>query len=155
MDVNIENVTIDRLDELMVWREIVLREVFSLPSEADISGLLAENRRYYEAALTTGQHTACFAIGDHHIVGCGGICWQQEMPSPDNPQGTCGYLMNIYTLPQHRGGGVGGKIVQWLIAEANRRGTGKIYLEASKKGASLYRKLGFEDLNGYMKLKEG
>lgn len=152
MEVTIENAGLERLGELLAWRETVLREVFSLPAEADLTGLMAENRRYYEAALPRGEHTACFAVAERKIVGCGGICWQKEMPSPDNPQGTCGCLMNIYTLPQHRGAGVGAKIVQWLITEANRRETGKIYLEASQKGASLYRKLGFEALNGYMKL---
>ena len=52
---------------------------------------------------------ACFAYVGNEIVGCGGICLYQEMPSPDNPSGGCAYLMNIYTRPEFRGQGVGKK----------------------------------------------
>ena len=34
------------------------------------------------------------------IIGCGGICYQSELPSPENLSGINGYLMNIYTLPE-------------------------------------------------------
>ena len=47
------------------------------------------------------------------------------------------------------------KIVQRFTAEAKRRGTGKIHLEASQKGAALCRKPGFEALNGFTQFKEG
>ena len=36
------------------------------------------------------------------IIGCGGICCQSELPSPENLSGINGYLMNIYTLPGMR-----------------------------------------------------
>ena len=36
------------------------------------------------------------------IIGCGGICYQSELPSPENLSGINGYLMNIYTLPGMR-----------------------------------------------------
>lgn len=54
-----------------------------------------------------------------------------------------------------RKSGVSRKIVQRFTAEAKRRGTGKIHLEASQKGASLCRKPGFEALNGFTQFKEG
>ena len=74
------------------------------------------------------------------------------MPSPDNEDGTCGYLMNIYALPEYRGHGVGRKIVEYLLAEAKERGTQKIYLESSDMAMSLYQEIGFTPLEGYMKL---
>ena len=85
-------------------------------------------------------------------MGCGGICYQSEMPSPDNPTGTNGYLMNIYALPELRGEGIGRKIVEFLIDDAKSRGTEKIYLESSSMAKRLYHEIGFSDMIDYMKL---
>lgn len=83
----------------------VLHEVFSIPSERSVTELESENRRYYQTELPQGGHIACFAYVGEEIVGCGGICLYHEMPSPDNLNGKCAYLMNIYTRPQFRGHG--------------------------------------------------
>ena len=85
-------------------------------------------------------------------MGCGGICYQKEMPSPDNQTGTNGYIMNIYTMPEVRGEGIGRMIIQFLIKDAKQRGTEKIYLESSKIAKKLYREIGFTDIEDYMKL---
>ena len=142
------------LEDLMTWREEVLREVFSIPESEPMDELLAANRAYYRAALADGSHIACFARIGGEIVGCGGACLQREMPSPDNPGGICAYLMNIYTRPQFRGQGVGRETVCWLIDRAKAAGAGKIYLEASENGRALYSKIGFSDMDGYMKLEK-
>jgi ribosomal protein S18 acetylase RimI-like enzyme len=142
------------LEDLMTWREEVLREVFSIPESEPMDELLAANRAYYRAALADGSHIACFARIGSEIVGCGGACLQREMPSPDNPDGICAYLVNIYTRPQFRGLGVGRETVCWLIDRAKSAGAGKIYLEASENGRALYSKIGFSDMDGYMKLEK-
>ena len=100
------------------------------------------------------EHTACFAIEDEtgRIVGCGGICYQKEMPSPDNLSGTNGYLMNIFSLPEWRGQGIGRKIIEFLIQDAQSRGTEKIYLESSEMAKNLYYEIGFFDMEDYLKL---
>lgn len=150
MEIEIKKVGLSELDELMQWREIVLREVFAIPQEQSMSELLAENRKYYERSLETGRHTACFAYVDGKVIGCGGVCYYQEMPSPDTPNGTCAYLMNIYTAPTMRGNGVGKAIIAWLILDAKNIGATKIYLEASDNAYSLYQEMGFQDMNNYL-----
>ena len=154
MKIEVRNATLEELDTLLAWRMQVLSEVFSFPKAADCIALRTKNEAYYKEHLAKGSHTACFALnGDNgQIVGCGGICYQAEMPSPDNPSGQNGYLMNIYTLPEFRGKGIGRKIVAFLIADARRKGTGKIYLESSRSAKNLYHKIGFTDMTDYMKL---
>ena len=109
------------------------------------------NRHYYQTALQTEGHIACFAYAGNMVVGCGGVCLYQEMPSPDNPSGCCAYLMNIYTRPEFRGQGIGKKIVNWLIDQATQRRITKIYLETSVSGRPLYQEMGFTDMRGYMR----
>lgn len=145
---------LDGLDELMAWRETVLREVFALSDAADLSGLLAANEAYYRSALAQGTHVACWAKLDDVAVGCGGVCLYREMPSPDNPDGWCAYLMNIYVRPECRHRQIGRNIVRWLVGQARNRGCGKIYLETTEAGRNMYRATGFAEMNGLMILGE-
>ena len=154
MNITIRKADMSDLELLMEWRMTVLREVFSVSPDDPMTELEQENRRYYQRALPAWDHIACFACAGQKIVGCGGICFHQEMPSPDNPQGGCAYLMNIYTVPDFRGQGVGREIVRWLVQRAKERGIAKIYLETSEAGRTLYQELGFSDISVYMKLNE-
>ena len=61
--------------------------------------------------------------------------------------------MNIYTAPAYRRRGVARRIVEKLIEDAKARGIRSVLLEATEMGRPLYESLGFEDAQGYMRLK--
>lgn len=151
-DIVIRQASLDDLDLLIQWRMEVLHCVFSIPADADTAELRQQNIDYYRKALANGSHIACFAEEDGEIVGCGGLCLYDEMPSPDNPTGHCAYLMNIYVRPEHQGHGTGKRIVRWLVGAALSRGIKKIYLETSEAGRLLYSVLGFSDMKDMMHL---
>lgn len=151
MDITIRQAGLNDLDTLISWRMEVLREVFGIPAGQDMTELEQANRKYYQTMLQTDGHIACFACHEE-IIGCGGICIYQELPSPDNPTGMCAYLMNIYTRPQFRGQGAGERIVRWLVEQAMQRGVTKIYLETSDCGRNLYQRMGFTPMMDYLKL---
>lgn len=153
MDIEIRKAELTDIDLLMKWRMRVLREVFAIPENEPAEELERKNRIYYQSALQAGGHIACFACQGEEIIGCGGICLYQEMPSPDNLSGQCAYLMNIYTCPDFRGLGVGETVVKWLAGQAVQRNITKIYLETSKPGRKLYEKAGFIDMPDMMKLQ--
>lgn len=150
--VTIRQVSVDELDKLLAWRMEVLSEVFTIPQGTDTSALEQANRDYYLHALPVGKHIACFVEIDGETVGCGGICLQREMPSPDNPTGQCAYLMNIYVRPAYRRRHIGTALVLWLIGRARELGSGKIYLETSDMGRKMYRQLHFEEMKDMLKL---
>ena len=152
MEIVIRKATLDEIELLMEWRMEVLHEVFSIPLSKNTGDLEQENRVYYQKALAQNEHIACFAYTEDKIVGCGGICFYREMPSPDNPTGKCAYLMNIYTKPQFRKQGVGEAIIKWLVEQAIKRGISKIYLETSESGKRLYTKFGLVPMQDMMKL---
>ncbi len=142
----------DDLDRLMKWRMEVLRDVFAPLYPALEPVLEANNRRYMRQGLENGTFEGCFAVLDGNIVGCGAICYQQEMPSPDNHTGHSAYLMNIYVCPEYRGLTIGSTITSWLVAQAKAHYCGKIYLESSDKGRSVYEGLGFQPMTDMMTL---
>lgn len=141
------------IEQLLDWRMEVIRCVFELPADADLSDLRARNRAYYETTLADGTHLPCLAYVDGRPAGCGALCLQREMPSPDNPSGRNAYLMNIYTRPDARGHGVGRAVASWLVAQAREHGAGKIYLETTPAGRPLYESLGFADLPDMMETR--
>lgn len=151
MNIEIRKAELSDLDLLLKWRMTVLREVFSIPADHPTEDLERENCRYYQTALPAGTHIACFACAGHQIVGCGGVCIYQEMPSPDNPDGRCAYLMNIYTRPDVRKQGIGETIINWLVGQATQQNISKIYLETSDAGKKLYEKMGFTPMLDMLK----
>lgn len=139
------------INELMRWRKEVIETVFGVTPGQD---LLEENERYYLTHISNGSHMAFIATFNGEEAGCGSLCLSEELPSPDNPNGKCGYLMNIYVREAFREKGVGHSIVRKLIEVANGMRCGKIYLETTDLGRSLYKSLGFSDLPDMMKLNK-
>lgn len=138
------------LPTLMLWRREVIGEVFGMHADA---ALCDANMRYYTTHISDGTHLAFIAGTDDADCGCGAICLTQELPSPDNKSGRCAYLMNIYVRARFRNHGIGHLIVRHLIDIARQCGCGKIYLETTDAGRSIYRSLGFTDMPDMMKLR--
>jgi GNAT superfamily N-acetyltransferase len=148
----------DDLELLLTLRLEVLRDVFELPTGTDLSALEAANLAYYQANLDTDKHVACLAFDPTlgpaaEPLGCGALCLFDEMPSPDNPTGTSGLLMNIYTRPAHRHRGVATAVLQWLLEQANIRDVSRLYLEATPQAAPLYAQAGFTTVPAMMQLQ--
>lgn len=142
------------LDLLMEWRARVLADVFSdacLPKEEQ-AALLRANRAYYQEQLASGGHRAFMAFVDGIPAACAGVCLQQELPSPDNPNGRCAYVMNVYALPQRRGLGLGTRVMHAALDAAAEEDVHKVYLETTQAGRPLYEKLGFVEMEGYLRL---
>lgn len=152
MDLHFKIATIDDMELLLETRMEVLRDVFTLPADEDLSALREANRIYYSEKIPAGEHRALFAYAGEEIVATGALCFQQEMPSPDNPQGLCAYLMNIYTRSPFRKQGIGALMTDELVKHARQKGAGKIYLEATSAGRKVYENCGFLSLEDYLYL---
>ena len=154
MKARIEEVGIELIEEILSMRMEVLGVVFEKEFETmtleEKKDLMEENRNYYKREIPIGGHIACFAYIDNNLAGCGGVCLYNEMPSPDNKNGKCGYLMNVYVRPQYRHEGLGTDITNWLINSAKKKGANKIFLESSVVAKSMYHKIGFVDMKDYM-----
>lgn len=137
------------LSDLMRWRREVIENVFAQEPDKE---LLDANRDYYSKAIAGGYHYAVTASCDGEECGCGGLCFSEELPSPDNKSGKCAYVMNIYVRDTFRNKGIAHCIVRHLIDEARSRGCGKIYLETTAEGKPVYESLGFRDMPDMMKL---
>ena len=131
-------------------RKVVLIAANRLPEDADLS-VLEEPCRVYFA--DTRRQTTYLALCGGEIAGVGSVDYHTELPTVSNPTGECAFLMNIYTAPAHRRRGVARRIVEKLIEDVKARGIRSVLLEATEMGKPLYENLGFENAQGYMRLK--
>lgn len=151
---SVRQATLNDLDLLCKLRLEVLRAVFDLPDSEDLHELKQANASYYRRTIPEGSHIAGLLYEGNEFAACGALCLQDEMPSPDNPNGRCAFLMNIYTRPQFRGQGAGVFIVDWLIKQAHAHEATKIYLESTDAARSLYAGYGFVDMHDYLILAD-
>lgn len=142
---------IKELGELLKWRREVIEHVFG---ETPSDSLMHANAEYYVRHIADGTHFAIVASQSGEEIGCGGVCFSEELPSPDNPSGRCGYLMNIYVREPYRCHGAAHGIVNFLVDKARAMGCGKIYLETTPEGRPVYASLGFRDMPDMMKYHE-
>lgn len=82
------------------------------------------------------------------IAGSGAVWLQPAQPRPAPLAGPfLPYLMSMFTEPRYRGRGVASALVSRMVEWAEARGYRRIVLHASRKGRSVYERLGFEATN--------
>lgn len=94
--------------------------------------------------LSTGEVRGCVAEEGGEIVAGALLQLKEALPNPLSPQAVRGYLFNVYTVPTHRGRGLGRRLTETLLAVARGQGVGMVDLHASKDAEALYRSMGFE-----------
>lgn len=120
------------LEQQLRWRAEVLKEVFGITADA---ALLKACAKYYDYHSADGSHIALeaqlpAADGETSVaVGCGGICFYEELPSEANPTGRCAVIVNVYVREPYRHSGIGRDITRALEDLAKFRGCGRITYE--------------------------
>ncbi|MGA8221321.1 MAG: GNAT family N-acetyltransferase [Candidatus Acidiferrales bacterium] len=112
-------------------------------SEAEWKEVGGAVRKYFAEALVTGKHCGVVAEAQGKVVACGGIVFMERPPYQGNLVGLEAYLMNMYTLPDWRGKGAGGAIVEELLRCAREAGAKRVLLDAEPGARRLYEKAGF------------
>ena len=54
-----------------------------------------------------------------------------------------GYILNVYTHPDHQRRGLAGKLTQCAVDWSKQNGIDYLFLNASKQGRAVYQRLGF------------
>lgn len=145
------------LEILTETRVEVLRAVFGIGADEDMSQVRNTSRSYYESSLAADRHVA-YLVFDRQadgekFAGAGGVSFYQVMPTCENPTGEKAYVMNMYTRPEYRNRGIAGHTLELLIREAKVRGITYISLDASEMGRPVYERHGFAQMTDMMKLE--
>lgn len=129
----------EQLPEVLDIRREMLAVVNSLPE----SGISDEIMRISEEYFGSDAHTTVLAYCDGRLAGCASICWITVMPTFSHSTGKRAHIMNVYTRSEFRRMGAARKMMEFLLAEARRRGVTYVSLDATESGRPLYEALGF------------
>ena len=145
--------TEEDVEELVKLRIEFLHEAEEIDPSTPSDVLRSNLTNYFQTRLLDGSFITWLATTSEKIVGTSGMLFQTYPPFFGNPTGEEAYIMNMYTLQEHRGKGIGTTLLEKLIEEASNRKITRIRLHATDIGRAIYGKRGFEDTNSEMILK--
>ncbi|GAA5534655.1 GNAT family N-acetyltransferase [Deinococcus aluminii] len=97
--------------------------------------------------LAAGTYLGWLVEAEGQPVAGAGLLLLDWPPHFIDPQPLRSYLLNVYTHPDHRGGGLARTLTETAIAETRARGIRVMSLHASEAGRPIYQKLGFTATN--------
>ena len=110
---------------------------------------------YFQDALPDGRYWAVLAeqqsqthevqAHEAQAVACAGLMLFPIVPVPSDPSGLRAHVQGVYTLPEHRGRGLGERLTREVLREAQARGLKSANLNASVMGRGVYERLGFTE----------
>lgn len=153
MSIEIRKASLADVEVLVTLRMEMRRERENCPlpiPEKDFEELL---RSYFSEAVKAGTFISFVAWEDGVPVGCSGLSVVALPPAYGDLSGKKGYITNMYTRKEFRGQGIARQLLDRLKLFAVEAGCSTLALNASDAGYPVYKKYGFEDVSGEMKLK--
>jgi GNAT superfamily N-acetyltransferase len=133
--------TISDLDDLIRLRLAMQSEVAH--AHPDPSALQRALREYFSTAIPPEDFIAFLAESDGNVIASSGMVFHQHPPNGRNLTGREAYIMNMYTLPEFRGRGIGSELLDRLLKLARQKGIRRIVLHGLPKGRGIYLKARF------------
>jgi ribosomal protein S18 acetylase RimI-like enzyme len=141
MTVVVRRATVDDVATLVELRFAFVTEF--APDEGNDDAARASVAQYLARTLASEEFLAWLVLDGDSVVATGGmVVYERMMRSKGAGVGSEGYILNVYTLPEHRRRGHAMRMMQALLDRARERGI-RLTLVATEDGVPLYRKLGF------------
>lgn len=84
------------------------------------------------------------------LVGLVHMFTHARMPMPTYDSGGWGYVSLLYVQPEHRGNGLGARLLRTIEQEAVALGFSKLLLNPTAKAIPLYERCGYRSADSYM-----
>jgi GNAT superfamily N-acetyltransferase len=96
------------------------------------------------AAENTGSHRCMVVARDGVIIGMAWLAVVQRVPTPRALRRASGDLQCVYVIPGERDSGVGGRLVEAVLARAQDLGLERVTVHSSPRAIPAYARRGFE-----------
>jgi GNAT superfamily N-acetyltransferase len=114
------------------------------PDDAKMRVMLEAFVPWVKSAMIQGTYTGFLALHAAKVAAGLGLMFQEMPPSLRDLGSSWGYILNVYTEPEHRRKGLAGELVKFALQECKGRGIHTVRLYASEMGHHLYASLGFK-----------
>lgn len=95
------------------------------------------------ARAHAGSHLPHVAVADGRIVGMAWLALTPRVATVHSRDRTSGDLQSCYVVPALRGRGIGGRLVQAVLATATERGAEHVTVHTSAASPAMYERNGF------------
>lgn len=148
-DIKLRPATLDDLDALEEFEQGVIQ--FERPFAPQLK---PDPIHYYAIEDLIENDDACFVVAeiDGKLIASGYGLIQESKPTKKERQHA--YLGFMYVVPEYRGQGVNGKVIQYLIEWSKENDISEIVLEVyagNQSAIKAYEKIGFEP--GLLKMR--
>jgi len=144
-EITYKRITQQHIPQLIELRIEFLLSIKGWQPREKIDALIKYLHQYYNTAIPAENFVGWMAWIDKKAVGVGALVVREQPGQFDWPEGRLGYVLNMYTIPEHRKKGICSTILQELINYAKNTGLSRLELHAAPDGEPVYRKHGFEE----------
>jgi ribosomal protein S18 acetylase RimI-like enzyme len=133
---------------LIVFQRCAMFEDMGIRDRAALDAMNERFADWMQGRIERGEYRGWFLTDDRGTVLAGAGLWLQDsLPSPRDPSTRRGYVMNVYTRPEHRRQGHARRLMDAMMEYVRGRGIRTVALHASDAGRALYESLGFQATN--------
>ncbi|MFE7082937.1 GNAT family N-acetyltransferase [Priestia megaterium] len=140
---SVDKISISDINEIIKLKVALLKEVNEIQTEEEKSQIISATKNYLETEIFNDNFVSYIAKYNGGVVSASGVSLFKRPPYLENPQGIEAYILNVYTLPNHRSKGLARQLLEKCIEECRKREVKRIWLHASKYGEPLYKSMGF------------
>ncbi|QPP08755.1 GNAT family N-acetyltransferase [Streptomyces bathyalis] len=100
--------------------------------------------RFVTWALRNASSHRCVVVArDDEVIGMAWLAVTQRVPHPGAPERASGDLQCVYVSPEERGGGLGGRLIEEVLALARESGLERLTVHSSDAAVPAYLRAGF------------
>jgi N-acetylglutamate synthase-like GNAT family acetyltransferase len=96
------------------------------------------------ARENASSHRCVVVVRDAVIIGMAWLAILQRVPSPHAPQRASGDLQCVYIVPGARDSGLGGRLIDAILASARELGLERVTVHSTSRAIPAYSRHGFE-----------
>ena len=132
------------ISECKALTDLRMRMRKELDSDFNAEVIYAETLDFFERNMKNGTHIVFVCEHDGQLIATAGISLFEMMPTTEHPNGRAARLMNMYVEPFYRRRGIAKELLTCAMMYAKEHGIGKVMLNPSQMGKSLYENYGFQ-----------
>ena len=122
--------------------------MFASFCDTDPVRLAAADAAFFGETMARGEAAAWLAEDeDGTAVACCAVSLYRLPPKPFALHGVYAYVSSMWTEPEHRRRGLGGRLLAVAVERARERGASHVCLHASELARPLYESFGFQGTN--------
>ena len=124
--------------------ELRMRMRRELDADFNSDLIYAQTLDFFKRNIENGTHIAFTCEHDRQMIATAGITLFEIMPTTEHPNGKVARLMNMYVEPRYRSKGIAKELLNRVMTYAGEHQIGKVVLNPSQMGKSLYKNYGFQ-----------